>query len=440
VKGTRFTVQLFLPAQAAAETEATILSWKVAPGAAFEKGALLAEAESAKAAFPFEAPCAGTVVKLLAGEGDTVALDKPVLEIETADAAMRTAQSGPQAPAAGPEMTVLPADTAPHLLPAIREVSILGIAGYLPERIVPNSELLREFPDITDDYLFGVTGIRRRHWARPDEKPSDMAYQAAVRAIEKSGLKPSDIEMIIVATTTPDVVMPSTACVLQEKLGVWGIPAFDINAACSGWLYGLSVARGLVLSGIAGNVLVASVDLQSRLLDKKDKGTYFLFGDGAGAAVVSGKIRGHVIKTDIMIADARGLSMARRRYPGYYLPGPQDEIDPYVRVDGHSLFRFATASFATVIADIIVKSGWKASQVRWVIPHQANGRILKAVAAKSEIPFERIYLNIDRVGNTSSASIPNALTDIEMGLQKGDKVLFCSVGAGITAAAMSVEW
>ena len=141
---------------------------------------------------------------------------------------------------------------------------------------------MSEHPDITDDYIFGVTGIRERRWASPDEKPSDMAYAASVLAIEKSGLTPKDIDAIVLSTTTPDVVMPSTSCILQERLGIRGAPAFDLNAACSGWLYGISIAKGLILSGVARNVLVTAVDMQSRVLDKTDRNTYFLFGDGAG--------------------------------------------------------------------------------------------------------------------------------------------------------------
>jgi len=154
-------------------------------------------------------------------------------------------------------------------------VSILGVGGYLPERVVTNRELIRDIPDVTEEYIFGVTGIRERRWAKKDEKPSDLAYRASIEAIKDSGIPPNEIEAIVLATTTPDVVMPSTACILQNMLDMRGIPAFDINAACSGWLYGISIAKGLIFSDIAQNVLVVGVDMQSRLLDKKDKGTYF---------------------------------------------------------------------------------------------------------------------------------------------------------------------
>jgi 3-oxoacyl-[acyl-carrier-protein] synthase-3 len=434
-----FKTKLFLPAQAAAESEATINEWKVAAGSTFKKGEILAEAESAKASFPFEAPCDGKVVSVICAKGETVSFDSAVIEIETSDEAMRRAI--PVASQADQEnrMAVSTIHSPSEGIPVSR-ISILGVGGYLPRRIVTNSELLTDFPDISEEYLFGVTGIKQRCWAADGEKPSDMAFMAASEAIEKSGIKAKDLDAIIVATTTPDSVMPSTACILQGMLDARGIPAFDINAACSGWLYGLSVAKGFIAAGTAANVLVVGVEMQSRLLDKADKGTYFLFGDGAGAAVVSGAIPGHKLGKEIIIADSKGLHMARRLLPGYLIPGSGEISDPWIRLDGHALFRFATESFSAIIRDVIAKNGWQPADVRWVVPHQANGRILKASARKGGVPFERYYLNIDHVGNTSSASIPLALIEIEKGLQNGDKLVLCSVGAGITAAAISIEW
>jgi len=194
------------------------------------------------------------------------------------------------------------------------------------------------------------------------------------------------------------------------------------------------------MAGVANNVLVTGVEMQSRLLDKKDRNTWFLFGDGAGSTVISGSKEGHLIKNEIISADPAGIRMARREYPGYDVPQNSRDLDPWLRLDGKALFRFATGSFATMIRELIVKSGWKPEEVRWVVPHQANGRILKAAAQKSGVAFERFYLNIDKVGNTSSASVPLALAEIERGLQKKDKIIFCTVGAGITVAGVSIEW
>jgi 3-oxoacyl-[acyl-carrier-protein] synthase-3 len=440
VSARAFAVKLFLPSQAATENEATIIAWHVAEGDSFEKGQSLAEVESAKSTFDFEAPCSGTVSKLLFKPNASASFEEPVMEVMTSDESMKEAirhAGESESAAAEPQMNIAPTIQA-HPAPS-GAIGLLAVDGYLPERIVPNAELLKQFPDMTEEYLFGVTGIRQRHWAAPNETPSDMAAQAARRVIQKAGIKPESIGAIVLATTTPDVVMPSTACILQDKLGLYGIPAFDLNAACSGWLYGISVAKGLIKSEIADNILVVSVDMQSRLLDFTDKGTCFLFGDGAGATIVSSNAP-HTIKSEIMLADAKGLPMAGRLYPGYRIASSIEDFDPYVRLDGHAMFRFATGSFSTIIENIIAKSQWQTSDVRWVVPHQANGRILKAVAKKSGIPFERIYLNIDHVGNTSAASIPLALIEIERGLQRGDKLVFASVGAGVTAAALSLEW
>jgi len=435
-----FKTELYMPAQAAAETEAIITKWFIAEGGEFKKGQVIAELESAKSAFDFEAPCDGKIEKLYHAEGESVPFENPVAQISTADEGMLSWEK-PAAPpteenADIPRMAIV-ADT---LEPEVRTISLLGFGIYLPDRIVRTEELLAGFPDVTDEYMFKVTGIRERRWAAAGVKPSDMAYEASKKAIENSGLKPSDIDAIIVSTTTPDVVMPSTACILQGKLGIRGAPAFDLNAACSGWLYGISVARGLILSGVAKNVLVTAADMQSRVLDKSDKDTYFLFGDASGATVLSGIHKGHTIKEEILSADPLGLHMARREYPGYEVPVNSSTFDPWLRLDGKALFRFATESFSAMVRELIVKSKWTPEQVRWVVPHQANGRIIRAAATKSGVPFERFYLNLDRVGNTSSASIPVALSEIERGLQKGDKIVLCTVGAGITAAGLSIEW
>lgn len=436
-----FRIPLYLPSQAAAETEATITKWNVSGGDTFTKGQILGEIESAKAAFDFEAPCDGTVVKLLSVEGDTVSFEEPVMEIETSDVSMKNAIPAAQAaktepPAAAARPGVSPVTAAGNG----HEVHLLGIGGYLPDRVVTNKELLREFPAVTEEYIFGVTGIRERRWAKDGEKPSDMAYHASIEAIRRSGLETRDIGGIIVSTETPDFSMPSTACILQDMLGVRGIPSFDLKAACSGWLYALTVAKGLILSGVADDILVTGVEMQSQLLDKTDMGTYFLFGDGAGAAVVSGKRPGHAMKQAILKADSKGLPLAKRSVPGFKIPLGLENLNPWIRLDGHALFRFATGGFATIIQDVIAKSGWNPQEVGWVVPHQANARILKAAAQKCGVPFERFYINIDRLGNTSSASIPLALLDMQKDLRPGDRLVLCSVGAGVTIAALTIEW
>jgi 3-oxoacyl-(acyl-carrier-protein) synthase III len=434
-----FRLSLYLPAQGAAESEATIIEWNVSEGDRFHKGEVLAQVDSAKSVFDFEAPCDGLVIRLLHLEGDTVSLSAPIVEIETSDPAMKDWIP----PAAGSDEPAAQHKAKPAADPRPQDalgVVILGVGGYLPRRVVTNAELVQEFPKISEEYVYQVTGIRERRWAAEEEKPSDMALKAALEAIRKSGIATKDIDAVIVATTTPDVAMPSTACILQDRLALHTIPAFDLNAACSGWLYAVTMAQGMILSGMARNVLTVGVELQSRLLDKEDQSAYFIFGDGAGAAIISAGGTGHRIRQAILGADTRGLHMARRAEPGYFVANGHAGIDPWIRLEGHSLFRCAAESFTAIIREAIAKTGWSPEETRWVIPHQANGRILKAAAKRSGVSFQHFYLNVDHVGNTSSASIPLALVEIEESLGAGDRLILCSVGAGMTTAAVSVEW
>ena len=308
----------------------------------------------------------------------------------------------------------------------------------MPSRVVTNAELVKGFPELSDQYVYEVTGIRQRRWADDDERPSGMAFKASLEAIRNSGLDTRDIDAIIVATTTPDMAIPSTAAILQERLSLPTVPAFDLNAACSGWLFAVATARGMIFSGLARHVLTVGVEMQSRLLDAADRNAYFLFGDGAGAAIISAGTTGHRIRHVQIGGNSRGIHMARREAPGYLLPNGHG--DPWIRIDGHALFRFATESFSTLIHQSVAESGWRPEDTRWVIPHQANGRILKAAAKRSGIPFDRFFMNVENVGNTSSASIPLALTDVQRSLRPDDKLVLCSVGAGLTTAAISVEW
>ena len=476
--GEAMRISLYLPAQAAAETEVTIITWRVAEGERFESGQVLAEVDSAKSVFDFEAPCHGTVTRLLHPAGEPFELSEPVLEIETTDESMRdwippasardeslpdasragesasdesdgvSAAAWPEAPAAGQ--------------PAVA-VGLRAVAGYLPERIVTNEELAERFPEVDADYIRQVTGMHTRHWAREDESPLDMAVKVARSALERSGLPVEAVGALIVATATPQWAMPSTACALQAELGLAGRPAFDLNAACSGWLYALEVAKGMILGGTARHVLIVGAERHSGLLDPTDSSTLFLFGDGAGAAIVSAldesgtstdgsaaegdHHRDHGIRDVLLWADGSGKDLARRTQPGYLVPEAMQAglpdlppLDPWIRLQGSALFRRATEAFTDLIRESLRRSGWQADELRWVIPHQANGRILRAAAKRSGVDPDRFFINLDHVGNTSSASIPLALVEVESQLQPGDKLLLCSVGAGLTGAAVALEW
>lgn len=435
-----FRLFLYLPAQGAAETEATIVEWYVSEGAQFAKGQVLGQIDSAKSVFDFEAPCAGRLLRIVCEAGETVSYEDPVLEIETSDPNMKDWIPPAVAASEMGAAMVQSAAASARSSKAEAAVGIVGLGGYLPERIVTNEELVEQFAGVSADYVYQVTGIRRRHWAADDERPSDMAYAAALRAIEAAGLSKDRIDAIILATCTPDVAMPATACIVQQRLGLESVPAFDLNAACSGWIYALSTARGMILSGMAKCVLTVGVDVQSRLLDQADPTTRFLFGDGAGAAIVAGGHRGHQVRHVMLGCDARGLHLARRSAPGYFVTNGRQEGDPWIRLEGQPLFRLAAEGFASVIHQAVADSGWTSDQVRWVVPHQANARILRAAAKRSGVPFDRFYLNMEHIGNTSSASIPLALLELQHTLKPGDKLVLCSVGAGLTNGAVSVEW
>jgi 3-oxoacyl-(acyl-carrier-protein) synthase III len=433
-----FRLNLYLPAQGSSVIEATILEWRVAEGEQFHKGQALAQVESAKAVFEFEAPCDGKVIRRLRAADEAVPLSEPVLEIETSDPAMR--QWIPPVAAVEP---LAPAAAAAFAAAAERvkagTAGLLAVGGYLPQRVVANADLLQHTPHISAEYVEQVTGIRERRWAEDGEKPSDMAYAAAMEAIRRGGIAVKQIDALILATTTPDVAMPATASILQDRLNLTSIPAFDLNAACSGWLYAVAMAQGMIAAGLARTVLTVGVDMQSRLLDKLDESAYYIFGDGAGAAIISAD-GGHRICHTILGADSRGQHLARRAQPGYLIANGQVEMDPWIRLDGPALFRSAAENFTGLVRRAIAETGWLPEAVRWVVPHQANRRILRAAAKRSGVAFERFYLNVDRVGNTSSASIPLALVEIEETLRPGDKLLLCSVGAGLTTAAVTIEW
>ncbi|MEN6405503.1 MAG: beta-ketoacyl-ACP synthase 3 [Thermoguttaceae bacterium] len=434
-----FKMPLYLPAQGATEVEATIIEWHVAEGDRFQKGQALVQVDSAKSVFDFESPCDGLLIRRFHLEGETLPLTDAIMEIETSDPAMRDwippAATG-EFPAPRVETASRAADRGPKLQPTV----LLGFGGYVPARVVDNAELVADFPEITAEYVYQVTGIKHRHWADADEKPSDMAYQAALEAIRDSGIAAKEIDAVIVATTTPDVAMPSTAAIVQDRLNLQTIPAFDLNAACSGWLYAVSAARGMIVSGVAHNVLTIGVDMQSRLLDHSDRSAYFLFGDGAGASIISSGVEGHRIHDVLLGADTRGLHLAHRDEPGYLIRNGQNGVDPWIRIDGHALFRFAAESFTEIIRESMDRNGWTEEDVRWIVPHQANGRILKAAARRSRLGFDRFLMNVERVGNTSSASIPLALVEAGDKIHPGDKLILCSVGAGMTTAAIAVEW
>jgi 3-oxoacyl-[acyl-carrier-protein] synthase-3 len=314
---------------------------------------------------------------------------------------------------------------------------IMGTGAYTPDRILTNEELAR-IVDTSDDWIRERTGIRERRIAREGENASDMALEAAKRALDAAGLTPADLDMIIVGTVTGDLPMPACAAVLQRKLGITTIPAFDVSAACAGFIYGLSIADQFIRTGALKRVLVVGVELLSRVLNWKDRTTCVLFGDGAGAAVLGPAGNGQSgilstrLYTDATLVDSLCIRAGGSKEP-LTVEGLAEFRDK-VHMVGSDIFKVAVKNLTSASKAALEAAGLSASDVKWVVPHQANLRIIAQVALRLDIPLERFVLNIERYGNTSSASIPIALDEgVRDGrIQRGDTVLMCALGAGIS--------
>ncbi len=306
---------------------------------------------------------------------------------------------------------------------------VTGTGCYLPEKVLTNADL-EKMVDTSDEWIVARTGIRERHVAADNEMTSDLALAAATRAISNAGLVPANIDLIIVATTTPDMVFPSTACILQSKLGIGGCPAFDVQAVCSGFVYAVTVANMFILSGQATNALIVGAEVYSRILDWTDRTTCVLFGDGAGAIVLSKSEEPGILSTKL---HADGSYADKLSVPGWVCGGKASG-SPFVQMDGGSVFKFAVRVFEEVAHEILRDANMTIADVDWFIPHQANIRIMEATARKLKLPIERLISTVDRHGNTSAASIPLALDEsVSAGvIRRGDNLLLEGVGGGFT--------
>ncbi len=313
---------------------------------------------------------------------------------------------------------------------------ITGTGGFLPGAPVDNTALIHAHGlDSSDAWIVERTGIRMRHLAPPDVAASDLALVASQRALEAAGRQANDIDLIIVATSTPDYVFPSTATILQDKLGMTnGAPAFDLQAVCGGFIYALAVADKFIRSGSHRRALVVGAETFSRILDWQDRGTCVLFGDGAGAVVLEASERPGILATALH-ADGRYGKILQ---VAGHLSGGEPIGDPFLRMDGQAVFKFAVKVLAEVAEEVIAAAGKTAADVDWLIPHQANIRIMQATAKKLHLTQERVVVTVDRHGNTSAASIPLALDEaVRSGkLGAGETALLEGVGGGFTWGAV----
>ena len=317
---------------------------------------------------------------------------------------------------------------------------IAGTGAYVPERVMTNAAL-EKLVDTSDEWIQERTGIKERRIAAEGESASDMAVQAARRALEAAGLSASDLDMIIVGTISADMPLPACAAFVQQKLGCPGIPAFDVAAACAGFVYALSIGDQFIQSGAHQNVLVIGVELLSRVLNWKDRATCVLFGDGAGAAVLTpaGEDGRGVLSTrlytDATLAEALCIPAGGSREP--LTAAAIEQGRDKVHMVGGDIFKVAVKNLTSASREALEVAGLDANAVDWVVPHQANMRIITQVAQRLDIPLDRFVLNIERYGNTSSASIPIALDEgVRDGrIQPGHTVLMCALGAGISWAS-----
>ena len=319
---------------------------------------------------------------------------------------------------------------------------ITGTGSYLPPRRLTNADLVAELGqrgiETSDEWIVERTGIRARHFAAPDMASSDLGLEAARNALAAAGLLPTDLDLIIVATSTPDMVFPSVACILQNKLGANGCAAFDVQAVCSGFIYALTVADAMLKSGAAQRALVIGAEIFSRILDFNDRTTCVLFGDGAGAVVMEASDQPGILATDI---HADGAYSDILCVPGHVDNG-QIAGSPLLRMNGQAVFKLAVQVLEQTAQTTLQKAGVTPDQVDWLLPHQANIRIMQGTAKKLGLPMEKVVLTVQEHGNTSAASIPLAFDQyVRAGhIQPGQKVLLEGVGGGFTWGSALVQY
>jgi 3-oxoacyl-[acyl-carrier-protein] synthase-3 len=325
-----------------------------------------------------------------------------------------------------------------------RTCSVAGVGAYVPERILTNTEL-EKLVNTTDEWITTRTGIKERHIAAKDEFTSDLATKAALSAMARAGVKPEQIDLIVVATITPDMPFPSTACLVQRKIGAFRAAAFDLEAACSGFIYGLEVAQQFIMSRTYDTVLVIGAEKLSSIVDWKDRNTCVLFGDGAGAAVLQNRPGAHGLLTAVMGADGRKSDLLFMAGGGSRCPATAESVSSrmhYLKMEGKETFKNAVQAMVTAAQEALRRCEIDISRIKCIIPHQANRRIIDAVAERLGAKPEQLFINLHKFGNTSAASVAIALDEaVTSGhVREGDLVMLVVFGAGLTWGAAVIEW
>jgi 3-oxoacyl-[acyl-carrier-protein] synthase-3 len=325
-----------------------------------------------------------------------------------------------------------------------RGARFAGIGYYVPEIVLSNFDL-EKMVDTTDEWIVTRTGIRERRIARPDEASSDLAIKAVERAMADAGITAGDIDLIVIGTATPDMPFPSTACIVQDRIKATNAAAFDITAACSGFMYGITIVQSMIMAGKTNRALVVGVETLSRILDYEDRATCVLFGDGAGAVVMEACEPGDGVLSTYIKSDGSFADLLYLPAGGSRRPLTEERLrnrEQYVKMKGDGLFKYAVKAMVEASEEVLAKANLKASDIDFVIPHQANIRIIEGVRARLHVPEEKVIVNIDHIGNTSSASIPIAFGEArDKGLiKRGDTILMVAFGGGLTWGAVLLKY
>ena len=318
---------------------------------------------------------------------------------------------------------------------------IAGTGSYLPERVITNDELAQTI-ETSDEWIAARTGIRQRHIAADGQTTSDLALEAAKRALDAAGMTADEIELIVVGTTTPDVIFPSTATIVQSKLGIAGCPAFDVNAACSGFIYGLTVADKFIRSGSVRNALVIGAETLTRMLDWTDRTTAVLFGDGAGAVVLRADTETGILSTHMHADGSKGDLLHNPVGVSVGFKPEEDRAGVVVKMAGNEVFKHAVKALDSVVEEALEANGIDRSEIDWLIPHQANLRIIEATAKRLNMSMDNVIVTVDKHGNTSSGSVPLALDGaVRSGrVQRGQLLLLEAFGGGFTWGSALIRY
>ena len=327
--------------------------------------------------------------------------------------------------------------------PKTKRIGIVGLGMYVPKKVLTNADL-EKMVDTSDEWIRSRTGIRERHIVEPGTATSDLAYEAGKAALKQAGLRAKDLGLIIVATTSPDMLFPSTSCIIQQRLGASSAVCFDVSAACSGSVFGIITAQKYLMSGQFKHALVIGAEVLSSFVDWTDRSTCVLFGDGAGACVMTPVSRGGILATD-MGSDGRAADFLYMPGGGSKYPPSHASVDQrlhVLRMNGTEIFKLAVRRMAESAQTVIKAAKLKPKQVDCLIPHQANIRIIQAVAKWADFPMEKIFVNVDRYGNTSAASNLIALYEAvrDKRIARGDHVVLVAFGAGLTWGSLLLQW